>query len=170
MSDTGAHSFELVEVTVESATSLPKSVTGEAVASLVEHVLRLECATGRWNVAFQFTADDEMQRMHREFMGLDSPTDILTFPYDADDWGEAGTPVGSEEKGGDIVISVDRAREQADEGEWDVANELFFLVCHGMLHLLGWDDASDKDRAEMLDRQRELLSEWTKSASASPSG
>ena len=166
MSDTAADSFELAEVTVDSATALPDSVIEEAIASFVEHVLRLEDAVGRWTVAFQFTTDDEMQRLHFEFMGLDSPTDILTFPYDANDWGEAGTPVGNEEKGGDVVISVDRARDQAEEGDWDVAKELFFLVCHGMLHLLGWDDASDKDRAEMLDRQRELLSQWTRPASS----
>lgn len=161
MSDARANSFELVEVSVDFAVPRPDSVTKEAIESLVEHVLRRERAEGRWTVAFQFTDDDEMQRLHLEFMGLDSPTDILTFPYDANDWGEAGTPVGNEEKGGDMVISVDRARDQADEGNWTVEDELLFLVCHGMLHLLGWNDATDEDRAEMLDRQRELLSLWS---------
>ncbi|MGI8405288.1 MAG: rRNA maturation RNase YbeY [Thermomicrobiales bacterium] len=161
MSDTGANSFELTEALADFAAQRPDSITEEAIESLVEHILRYERAEGRWTVAFQFTTDDEMQRLHLEFMGLDSPTDILTFPYDANDWGEAGTPVGSEEKGGDIVISVDRARDQAEEGNWTVADELLFLVCHGVLHLLAWDDTADEDRAKMLDRQRELLSAWS---------
>lgn len=152
--------LELVEVSVDSTMPLPKAVSEEAIKSLVDHVLRAEHAAGRWTLAFQFTSDPEMQRMHLDFMGLDSPTDIMTFPYEAEDWSESGSPLGADEAGGDIVISVDRARDHAEDAEWDVADELFFLVCHGMLHLLGWDDASDRDRAAMLDRQRTLLGSW----------
>jgi len=153
-------SLELVEVTVDSTEPLPEAVSEEAIASLVDHVLRAEHAEGHWTLAFQFTSDPEMQRMHVVFRGLASPTDIMTFPYEAEDWSEGGGPLGVDEAGGDIVISVDRARDHAEDVGWDVADELFFLVCHGMLHLLGWDDASDSDRAAMLDRQRTLLSSW----------
>ncbi|HWV34002.1 MAG TPA: rRNA maturation RNase YbeY [Thermomicrobiales bacterium] len=152
--------LELLEVTVDSTMPLPEAVSEEAITSLVDHVLRAEHAGGRWSLGFQFTSDPEMQRMHLEFMGLDSPTDIMTFPYEAEDWSEGGSPLGVDEAGGDIVISVDRARDHAEDADWDVADEQFFLVCHGMLHLVGWDDASDGDRAAMLDRQRTLMGSW----------
>ncbi len=152
--------FRLIEVTANVSDSLSEAVSVPALESLIHHVLVQEKADGHWTVAIQFTSDDEMQRMHAEFMGLDSPTDIMTFPYDADDWGETGTVLGANTRGGDLIISIDRARDQAGEGNWDVADELFFLVCHGMLHLLGWDDATAETRQVMLRRQREIMRTW----------
>jgi rRNA maturation RNase YbeY len=55
---------------------------------------------------------------------------------------------------------VDTARENAAIVGWSLADELFFLVAHGILHLLDWDDHSTEDRTAMLDRQRVLLASW----------
>ena len=103
--------------------------------------------------------DAEMQRMNRAFMGLDSPTDIMTFPHETDDWAFGGGD-DDDARGGDIVISVETASAQAVEGGWEPGDELRFLIAHGLLHLLGWDDRDDADRAAMLERQRALLASW----------
>lgn len=118
---------------------------------LTAHVLRGEGATGRWDVAVALVDEARLQALHRDFMGSDTPTDIMTFPADEAEGGG---------RGGDLVISVDHALERA--GEWGLSpeGEIRFLVTHGLLHLLGWRDDSDDERARMLERQRALLAGW----------
>lgn len=131
---------------------VPAGLDQESLRPLVTHILGAEHAAGDWTVCIVFTSDGTLRRLHAQFMGLDSPTDIMTFPYGDEDAEQA------QDQGGDVVISVDRAREQAVDDAWDLTAELRFLVAHGLLHLLGWDDATPEQRQAMLDRQRELVS------------
>lgn len=150
-----------VDVTVDTEVTLPPVVTVDAITSLARHVLSSGGRSGAWQFGVQFVNDLTMQRAHADFMGIDTATDIMTFPYE--DVGFDLVPEGEEmiaEQGGDLMISVDRATEHAREAGWNTDQELFFLVCHGVLHVLGWDDASDDDRARMLERQDELLASW----------
>ena len=149
----------LAELTVDADVPVPDGLSEEDVAALSLHVLHEEGADGSWTLGFRFVSDAEMQAMHREFMGLDSPTDIMTFPLEGGDWAFGGEEAG-DARGGDIVISVDTAADQATDGGWGPSEELRFLVVHGLLHLLGWDDHDDADRAAMLDPQRALLASW----------
>jgi probable rRNA maturation factor len=119
---------------------------------LVTCVLAAEGATGVWIIAVVLTSDDRLRELHRDFMGIDTPTDVMTFPLG--DW----LPDPQREHGGDIVISTERAAAQAAERGHDAAWEVRFLLAHGLLHLQGWDDADPADRARMLDRQASLLS------------
>jgi probable rRNA maturation factor len=81
-------------------------------------------------------ADDaELQRLNREFLGKDYPTDVLSFP--------SGAPGGFL---GEIAISFDRAREQAARHGHDPATEIRILMLHGVLHLTGMDHESDRGR------------------------
>jgi probable rRNA maturation factor len=121
----------------------------ERIDSIVNQVLRAEGAEGRWTIAVVLVDDDEMQRMHRDFMAIDEPTDIMTFPSDVEFDGVTG---------GDLVISVDTAAIQAQDHGNSLDQELEFLIAHGMLHLLGWNDTTTADRAAMLARQAEILS------------
>lgn len=143
-----------LDLSVICETPVPDRLDERSLHSLVTHILASERAAGAWTVCVVFTTDDALQRLHAQFMGLDSPTDIMTFPYDE----RAGDPSRCE-LGGDIVISVDRARAQAGDDAWDLETELRFLAAHGLLHLLGWDDHTPEDRQAMLDRQRALLSD-----------
>ena len=118
------------------------------IASLVEHALTTEGATGAWEISIVLVDDAELQALHHEFMGIDEPTDVMTFPADADEDRGAG---------GDIVISVDRAAEQGPEHGSTAEEEVRFLIAHGVLHLCGWDDHDPADRAAMLDRQTAIL-------------
>ena len=145
-----------VSVSVAHDVPIPDGLDEAALRSLVAHALRREGATGDWEINLLFTSDGAIQAMHLEFMGLDSPTDIMTFPFHE---GE-GFPAGAG-TGGDIVISVETAREHAEHTGWEELRELQFLVLHGVLHLLGWDDGTSDQRATMLTRQRALLDEWT---------
>lgn len=126
----------------------PSPVTEQEVASLCRYVLGREGGTGEWPLSVVLTTDQHLRELHGEFMGLDSETDIMTFP------------VGDELPGGDIVISVDRAAEQCADAGHTLRQEVLFLVSHGLLHLAGWDDATDDQRAAMLARQAALIAEW----------
>jgi probable rRNA maturation factor len=135
------------DVTVEWEVDQPRALDERDVERILLHALAEEGREGEWSFAFRFVDDGEIGRLHEVFMGDPSATDIITFPYDPEDG----------EQGGDIVISVETAARNAEEHNWSTGQELRFLVLHGLLHVLGWDDASDEDRAAMLARQRELM-------------
>lgn len=123
---------------------------------LARFVLRQEGQRGKWTVTLVLTTDEHLRELHRQFMGIDEETDVMTFPFDE-----------GEERGGDIVISVDRAEEQASEAGHSLDDEIRFLATHGLLHLCGWDDLDDASREAMLARQTKLLAAYrTQSATA----
>ena len=135
---------------------LTESVDAELTAELAElccFALAAE-SDSDWTVSIVLTDDVHLTRLHDEFMGIPEPTDIMTFPDD-------------DEPGGDIVISIEQAERQRHDDEWSLADELRFLVVHGALHLAGWDDATDQDRAAMLDRQRKIIAAYQKDPSSS---
>jgi probable rRNA maturation factor len=113
--------------------------------------LRQFAATLRDDVARRpFTCliarDDDLQRLNRDFLGHDYPTDVLSFPSGARD-GLLG----------EIAISLDRARAQAAEHGHDVEDEIRILMLHGVLHLMGLDH--ERDRGKM----RRVETRWRKS-------
>ncbi|MCO5217002.1 MAG: rRNA maturation RNase YbeY [Thermomicrobiales bacterium] len=127
---------------------------------MIFSVLAAEEVDEPWLVGIQIVDDETMRTAHVEFMDIDEPTDIMTFPYadEEDDlWGDS-------EVGGDLMISVDRAAENAIEAGWSTIDEMHFLIVHGLLHLLGWDDHTPEDRASMLAHQRELIDQWSQEA------
>ncbi len=144
-------------------------VDARTVEALVGHILDGEHVGGNWVVTVVLTSDEALRKLHAVHLGLDSVTDILTFAYtDEGDFPTSKLP--SSERGGDIVISVDRAVEQADDEEWSAAMEVYFLICHGVLHLLGWDDTATDDRAAMLARQHEVLNLFMETRLDNPRG
>lgn len=145
------------ELTMESDVELPASLSETQVLSLISTVLEAESVEESWQVGIQFVDDPTMQAAHVEFMDIDEPTDIMTFPYSSDDGEDIW---GDDQAGGDLMISVDRARANAIDAGWSETDELYFLITHGILHLLGWDDHSEADRDAMLARQHELLQLW----------
>ncbi len=145
---------------MEAETPLPVQMSLSSLRSLIAFALADEGEGGPWEIGLLFTTDERIQVMHRDFMGLDSPTDIMTFPYEADEFGWSG----AELRGGDIAISVDTATANAEDAGWSLSDELRFLTLHGVLHILGWDDVDPARRAAMLARQAELLDGWRRQA------
>jgi probable rRNA maturation factor len=92
--------------------------------------------------------DATIARLNRRFLGHRGPTDVITFP--------SGTAPG-ERTLGEVVISVERAREQARLVGWPVRREVALLLVHGILHLRGHDDLTPAAAARMRAREREIL-------------
>ena len=134
-------------------------------------------------VSLALTDDAELAELNAAHMGKDGPTDVLSFPLlppsafpghpgqhpalrEPAPAGPAFTlPPGEAVHLGDIVVSVERAIEQASEGHggqtgdvaWHPADELRLLVTHGALHLCGWDHAEPEEEAAMRTLERRLL-------------
>ena len=115
---------------------------------LARRVLAAEGRRGAaWSVTLVLTDDEHLRALHRDFMGIDEDTDVMTFPFAEED----------AEAGGEIVVSTERAIEQGPEHGLSPAQEVDFLVVHGLLHLCGWNDADPETRRRMHARQAELL-------------
>lgn len=98
--------------------------------------------------------------MNASYRKIDLPTDVLSFPL-VEDWSLALAPAASGEPLllGDIIISVEKAMEQAEEFQHSGERELSFLFVHGLLHLLGYDHLEKKDEEIMCALQEEILVE-----------
>ncbi|MGL5059422.1 MAG: rRNA maturation RNase YbeY [Microcoleus sp.] len=124
---------------------------------LDEQVADLPAAAG-YEVSLRLTADGEMQSLNAQYRQQDRPTDVLAFAAL-----EADCPQSEEMLSslplylGDIVISIDTARRQAQEQGHSLKTELAWLAAHGFLHLLGWDHPDEESLMQMLDRQGTLL-------------
>lgn len=95
--------------------------------------------------------DDELHELNRQYLGVDAPTDVLSFPADELD------PDSGMLYLGDVILSLPRAQAQAAAGDHDVETELQLLTVHGVLHLLGYDHADATGKAAMWSRQADIL-------------
>jgi probable rRNA maturation factor len=92
-----------------------------------------------------FVSDVEMCKLNRQFRGKNLTTDVLSFPYEADEFDADKDFIG------DIVISIEQAERQATENNLSLENEVFQLILHGILHLLGYDHETDNGEMNMLE-------------------
>jgi len=100
-----------------------------------------------------FIDDREMEALHIKWMELPGSTDVLSFPMDMPEDGEAVTL-------GDIVISPRFAEDQAVKAGHSTNHEIFILATHGLLHILGYDHEDLDDEKVMFALQEAIVSEW----------
>ena len=111
----------------------------------------LQYANINGDASVVLTGDEKLRELNAQYLGIDSPTDVLSFPS-----GEVD-PDTQELYLGDVIISLPRAALQAAAGGHAVEDELALLVVHGMLHLLGHDHADADEKALMWSKQAEIL-------------
>ncbi|HEY3483905.1 MAG TPA: rRNA maturation RNase YbeY [Ilumatobacteraceae bacterium] len=123
-------------------------------ADLAGAVLEAEGRTGELTLTFVDT--DEITALNTEHMGIGAPTDVLSFPLDADD---DEMPAGGAVPRllGDVVVCPAVAAAAAPSHAGTVADELALLVVHGVLHVLGYDHAEHDQAVAMRTRERALL-------------
>jgi probable rRNA maturation factor len=170
-------------VDVDRGDGVARLVPATALARAVVAALDAAGAPGPASVSLFLTDDEELTELNAEHMGKDGPTDVLSFPLlppeaypahpgkavanaDAAANDDAfALPPGARRHLGDIVVSVERAIDQAEAGRggqtgdvrWDARDELRLLVTHGTLHVCGWDHAEPVEEAAMRDLERRLL-------------
>ena len=107
-------------------------------------------------VSVTLTNNEYIHTLNKQYRGIDRPTDVLSFALNESEEPEVedGPDVNVL---GDLVISVERAKEQAADYGHSVKREIAFLTVHGMLHLLGYDHMEEEDRIEMEAEQRFVM-------------
>ena len=110
-----------------------------------------------------FVSSERIREINRDFRNIDKVTDVISFALDdeEEDMDPIKNFIASDENFvtsiGDIIISVDRAKEQAEEYGHSLERELGFLALHGFLHLNGYDHQTEEEEKEMTGLQTEIL-------------
>jgi len=105
------------------------------------------------NLSIVIEGDQQLQKLNLEFLGIDSPTDVLSFFEDELD------PETEQRYLGDVIISFPQAQKQGAIAGHSSGSELDLLVVHGVLHLLGYDHSTDEEKEKMWKIQQEILIE-----------
>jgi probable rRNA maturation factor len=119
-----------------------------------ETVLSLQTADPESGVAIVIADNETVADLNRRYRGIDSPTDVLSFPADT-------PPIELPDEPpylGDLVIAYPYAVAQAEQEGHDIDDSFALLVIHGILHLLGFDHDTPENRAQMWTAQDEALS------------
>lgn len=130
---------------IESNLPFPEELLERAARAALEH----ESQDGELSIVL---ADDaRLQKLNKDYLGIDTATDVLSFPASETD------PQTGARYIGDILISLSRAQSQAEAAGHALESEVQLLVVHGVLHLLGHDHAEPEEKNRMWQAQAEIL-------------
>lgn len=131
-----------------SSVAIDTSVLEKAARHVLEYTDHIST-----DLTLIITGDTRLQELNRQFLSIDAPTDVLSFPAGDVD------PDSQSIYLGDVIISYLRAQEQAADGKnpHSVSDELQLLIVHGVLHLLGYDHTEPGEKATMWSAQAEIL-------------
>lgn len=140
----------------------------ETVKRVMEEVLNSEKCPYEAEINVLLTDNKEIQQYNMKYRGIDKETDVLSFPnlnyekpadFDtaAKEEADCFNPETGELILGDIIVSVDRVKEQAAQYGHSELREFAFLIAHSMLHLCGYDHMEEKEAAQMEAKQEAVL-------------
>ena len=138
-----------------------EQVISEELLALMEESARL-CLTKagipeeNCEFSVSFVDREEIKELNSTYRGVDKVTDVLSFPQ-FEDFSEF--PEDQIICLGDIVICEDRAKEQAEEFGHSYEREIIYLFTHSVLHILGYDHMDEEEKAEMREREEEVMTE-----------
>jgi len=138
---------------IEINNKTKRGVTEEKLMAVVEKFLTLYRKEEK-DVSIGLVGDDEMVKLNIEWRGLDKTTDVLAFRS------SESTRFPGEDSLGEIIISLPQIERQAKERKVEKDKELEFILVHGLLHLVGYDDQTEEGRTEMLKKGAEFLENY----------
>ena len=134
----------------------PGSIDPVRVENFISEVLN-ELNLKNWDISLLFCDDAFIQNLNKQYRDIDSPRGVLSFEQGDEYFDDAGE---TRFMAGDIVISLDSLRFNAEEFNVDINEELKRLIVHGILHLNGMDHSDNSPEQEMLKFQEELLMQY----------
>lgn len=139
----------------------------EIADKVINYALDYEKCPYEAEISLTLTDNEGIHQVNKEFRGIDRPTDVLSFPlvdYEKagefeflEDMDECFNPETGELMLGDIMISLDKVAEQAEEYGHSCTREYAFLIAHSMLHLMGYDHMEEDEARIMEARQTAIL-------------
>ena len=158
-------------VNITSDTDYPDFDYEKDIPDVINKVMELEGISYDFEINLSFTDNKNIQKINKEFRNIDAPTDVLSFPtieYDSpSDFSFLDDEINlisvkNMDTGfimlGDILISLEKAKEQALNYGHNLRREVCFLVAHSTLHLLGYDHMTEKESKVMEEKQNKALS------------
>lgn len=148
----------MIEINYNNIDELPKEE--KIIKSVVEKVLVEEKVVTDVDVYITLTNNEEIHKINLEYRNVDRPTDVLSFPmYERDEIADLKNDTQDEIEKilGDIIVSIEKVKEQAEEYGHSFERELAYLITHGMLHLLGYDHIEEDEKSVMRGREEEIL-------------
>ena len=128
------------------------------IEKAVYESLKFENFNQNCEVSVSIVSNEEIKRINKQFRKIDKITDVLSFPQLTFEENEI---VDINESGeillGDIIISIEKAKEQSKEFGHSLQREVAFLIAHSMLHLLGYDHMNKDEENEMFSKQKNIL-------------
>ncbi len=126
----------------------------EKAANLVMHEHEIDAVN--IEISVSIVDKNDIKDLNREYRGIDKATDVLSFPQygsinEIKEIGSEIVPLG------DVVICIDKAKEQAEEFRHSLERELIYLFVHSVLHLLGYDHLEEEDKREMRNREDKIM-------------
>ncbi len=153
-----------IEINNESDVSVDES----AITSAARHALDALGVNPMAELSILVVDTEAMATLHKQWMDLDGPTDVMAFPMDTLD----DKPGMEAEPGpallGDVILCPEVAAKQAEAAGHSTDSELFLLTTHGVLHLLGYDHGDPESEAEMFALQTKLVTEWAATTGHGP--
>jgi probable rRNA maturation factor len=105
-----------------------------------------------FEISISFVTNEEIRELNKTYLGNDYVTDVLSFPMEDEFGSQYDNAVL-----GDVVISIDKIREQAAEFGHSFERELAYLFVHSLLHLFGYDHIDEKDKATMRNEEKSIM-------------
>lgn len=127
------------------------------LTQLIHFTLKKEEISFNYEVSMSFVTDKEIKELNKTYRDIDKATDVLSFPLIEDftvDFLDYVYPLG------DVVISIDKVKEQARNYNHSFKREIAFLTVHSILHLLGYIHETEAEEKEMFSRQEYILKEY----------
>ena len=144
-------------IDVRIAPAFRAAVRVSWLRDIARRVLVAEGATGPAQVGVVVTDDETVRGLNRRFLGLDEPTDVLSFGLAVTDEAPFALPPEEAASLGEVVIAYPTAVRQAEEAGRGIEVEVAHLLAHGLLHLLGYDHQRPEDERAMRRREEEVL-------------
>lgn len=130
---------------------LPVELSISRIRHMAKATLKTRALVGDMTIVF--TDNDEIQQLNKTYREIDSATDVLSFPSEEID------PLTNARYLGDVIISFEKAKSQAQQNSRDVMDEISMLIVHGCLHLSGLDHLTVQEKDEMRKYQEDILSD-----------
>ena len=147
----------LVEINYDEIEELPNEE--KLIKKVIETVLKEEDIIQELEIYVTLTNNESIHKTNLEQRNVDRPTDVLSFPMFEREEIHFLKENNKQEPTilGDIIVSIEKVKEQAEEYGHSFERELAYLVTHGMLHLLGYDHMIEDEKAQMRKREEEIL-------------
>lgn len=146
-------------MTISVSATGTQHITSKDIQRFALTVLDGEGVDPHATLNIEFVADEVIAELNHDHMGKVGPTDVLSFPIEDAAPGRPPQPIsgGPPIDLGDIFIATNVVTQHATEFQVSVTSEMYLMVCHGILHILGWDHQSEADAEAMEAREARYL-------------